>query len=468
MKALIRRRSAEPPRDRLLTGWGRTSPSRATVMETSDTAAIVEALREAGPRGAIARGLGRSYGDVAQNAGGVVLDMTACRGVERLDEQEGTLTALAGTSFDEILRVIVPRGWFVPVTPGTRYVTLGGAIANDVHGKNHHVDGGIGRHVVSLDLLAPADDAVRTVTPHLPAFSATVGGMGLTGVIVRATMRLHPIETASMRVDTDRARDLDQLMDLMSTGDERARYSVAWVDCLARGRAHGRGVLTRGDHAIREEVPRERGRGPLAYRPRRTPGVPMGMPNVASTPAIRAFNEAWFRRAPRAERGRIQPLTSFFHPLDALPNWNRLYGRSGLLQHQFVVPFGSEHVVHSAIELLSGAGAGSFLAVLKRFGSGRGSMSFPIEGWTLAMDLPAGDRGLRPLLDRIDRMVADAGGRVYLAKDSRLDPVLLPEMYPELDRWSEERARLDPSGVLRSDLDRRLELRARQRRAVLT
>jgi len=199
MKARLGRRSAQPREaERLLTGWGRTSPSRATVVETPDVDVIADALREAGPRGALARGLGRSYGDVAQNAGGVVLDMTACRGIERLDERTGTLTALAGTSFDEILRAIVPRGWFVPVTPGTRFVTLGGAIANDVHGKNHHVDGGIGDHVVSLDLLSPVDGVVTAVTPEDAAFSATVGGMGLTGVIVRTTIRLHPIETSEI------------------------------------------------------------------------------------------------------------------------------------------------------------------------------------------------------------------------------------------------------------------------------
>jgi decaprenylphospho-beta-D-ribofuranose 2-oxidase len=254
-------------------------------------------------------------------------------------------------------------------------------------------------------------------------------------------------------------------MSLMAAADERARYSVAWVDCLARGRSLGRGVLTRGDHAIREELPI--GGDPLAYRPRSLLTVPRGVPNVVAPPGIRAFNEAWFRRAPTSERGRIERLTSFFHPLDAIPSWNRLYGRAGLVQHQFVVPFGSEDVVRSAIERLSRAGAGSFLAVLKRFGRGRGGMSFPIEGWTLALDLPAGQRGLRSLLDGIDRSVADAGGRVYLAKDARLDPALLPEMYPELDRWREERARLDPGGVLRSDLDRRLELSARARRAVL-
>ena len=458
------RRAAEGDRtERLLTGWGRTAPSRATVVPAGGPDAMASELLAGGPRGVLPRGLGRSYGDVAQNGGGIVLDMSASRGIERLDEEAGEMTALAGTSFDELLRTIVPRGWFMPVTPGTRFVTLGGAIANDVHGKNHHLDGSVGDHVTSFDLLTP-DGTVRTVTPGDEVFDATLGGLGLTGVIVRATLRLLPIETASVRVDTDRAPDLDALMSLMSTGDDAYRYSVAWIDCLARGRSLGRGVLTRGDHAIREEV--ERSRDPLAYAPRALGAVPPGVPNVVVPLGIRAFNELWFRKAPRRQRGRIEPLTPFFHPLDAIAGWNRLYGRHGFVQHQFVVPLEEERVVQTALELLSSAGAASFLAVLKRFGRGRGMLSFPEPGWTLALDIPAAQPGLAELLDRIDLAVAGAGGRVYLAKDSRLAPALLPVMYPDLDRWRAVRERLDPTHVLRSDLERRLGLDASARKVV--
>ena len=454
--------------ERLLSGWGRTAPSRATVVRLSDVAAVTTELRSPPRRGVLPRGLGRSYGDVAQNAGGVVLDMTGLAGIETFDEGAGTITALAGTSLDAILRVTVPRGWFLPVTPGTRFVTLGGAIASDIHGKNHHVDGALGDHIAAFDLVT-ADGVVRSVTSDgdPETFAATVGGMGLTGVITRATIRLLPIETSRMCVDTERAGDLDDLMARMTSGDDRYRYSVAWVDGLARGRALGRSVLTRGDHATLAELGDRWSGEALAFDPRSLPSVPPMMPNVVTPIAARVFNEVWFRKAPRWEHGRITPLAPFFYPLDAVGDWNRLYGPRGFVQYQFVVPFGEESTVRSAIERLAAFGSASFLAVLKRFGPGRGMLSFPIEGWTLALDLPARRGHLSELLDGLDRRVADAGGRVYLAKDARLDPGLLAAMYPELEQAETIRRALDPANVFRSDLARRLGIGAPARREVL-
>ncbi len=453
--------------ERLLTGWGRTAPSRATVVWPADVAAIATELESPSRRGVLPRGLGRSYGDVAQNGGGVVLDMTGLAGVEAFDERAGTITALAGTSLDVVLRVIVPRGWFLPVTPGTRFVTLGGAIANDVHGKNHHVDGGIGDHVSTFDLVtADAIERSVTSTSDPETFAATVGGMGLTGVITRATLRLLPIETSRMRVDTERAADLDDLMARMTSGDDRYRYSVAWVDGLARGRALGRSVLTRGDHATLEELGDRWSGDALAFDPRTLPSVPPLMPNVVTPVTARVFNELWFRKAPLHERGRIVPMSPYFYPLDAVGDWNRLYGPRGFVQYQFVVPFGEESTVRDAIERLAASGSASFLAVLKRFGPGRGMLSFPIEGWTLALDIPARSDHLGELLDGLDRRVADAGGRVYLAKDARLDPGLLAAMYPELARAEAIRSALDPSNVFRSDLARRLRIGSPMRREV--
>jgi decaprenylphospho-beta-D-ribofuranose 2-oxidase len=443
----------------MLGGWGRTSPTRASVIEVRDAAGVAAALESAGPRGVLPRGLGRSYGDVAQNAGGVVLDMTTLSGIEAFDPRGGTLTALAGTSLEDILRRIVPVGWFLPVTPGTRYVTLGGAIANDVHGKNHHRDGGFGDHVASLEMLTPGGDVLTLTEATDPeVFAATVGGLGLTGILLRATIRLLRIQTSRVRVDTERADDLDDLMARMSANDDTYRYSVAWVDAHATGGHLGRAVLTRGDHAALDELAPQDLRDPLRYAPRTLPSVPAGVPGVITPLTTAAFNEMWFRKAPRSERGRVQPITPFFHPLDAVGDWNRLYGRRGFVQYQFVVPFGAEEVVSDVLSGLAAARCASFLAVLKRFGPGRGMLSFPMPGWTLALDLPAGQSVLGSLLDGFDRRVADVGGRVYLAKDARLDPGRLAEMYPELERWRALRTRLDPLGRLRSDLARRLEL----------
>ena len=390
------------------------------------------------------------------NAGGVVVDMTGATEI-RLDPAAGTVAVAAGTSLDELMRRTIPAGWFVPVTPGTRQVTVGGAIAADVHGKNHHRDGSFGRFVRSFELLSPGQGRVTVRRDAMPdVFDATAGGMGLTGVILEAELDLIPIESAFMRVDTERASDLDDLMERMESGDERARYSVAWVDCLSRGRHLGRGVLTLGDHATAEEAG---ARDPLRFAPASRPSVPPGVPSVLLRPATaRAFNELWFHKAPRSERARIRPLASFFHPLDGVRKWNRLYGPRGFVQYQLAVPFGAEEVVRAVVEELAIAEVPSYLAVLKRFGPGRGMLSFPIAGWTLAVDVPASARDLAPLLDGLDERIAAAGGRVYLAKDARMRPELLPFMYPELDRWRGVRERLDPRRTMRSDLARRLGL----------
>ena len=386
--------------------------------------------------------------------------MTGMNGIRRLDAEARTVTVAAGTSLDGLMRTLVPNGLFLPVTPGTRFVTVGGAIAADVHGKNHHRDGGFADHVSSMTLLTP--DARRLVlTPDgtPAAFRATAGGMGLTGVILEATLSLLPVETSWISVDTERAEDLEDLMARMAGSDHRYRYSVAWVDSLARGRRMGRAVLTRGDHAAVDELPSPARANPLRFDPKPGAAVPPGVPGwLVGAGATRAFNEAWYRRAPREERRRPQPMATFFHPLDGLSSWNRIYGSRGFVQYQFVVPSGAEATLREILERLGRFGRASFLTVLKRFGPGGGLLSFPVPGWTLAMDIPARLDGLTPLLDSFDRLVADAGGRVYLAKDARMRSEAFAAMYPELDRWREIRAELDPAGVMRSDLARRLRL----------
>ena len=407
----------------------------------------------------LARGLGRSYGDAAQNAGGDVVDLSGgAAGILELDPVGGTVTVDAGISLDRLLRTVVPVGWFVAVTPGTRFVTVGGAIASDVHGKNHHLDGGFVDHVRSFELVTPASGRI-TVTPEDPAFRATAGGMGLTGIVTEATLRLLPIATSMVAVDTERFDRLDELMAAMDEGDHRYRYSVAWVDCMSRGRRLGRGVLTRGYHAPLDRLSPSGRRDPLRFEPSTRLRVPLTLPSgLLSAPVAAAFNKAWFRHSPRLERDALHNLSSFFHPLDGVAGWNRLYGPRGFVQYQFVVPFERHDVVHRTLQRLAAAGCPSFLAVLKRFGPGGGLLSFPVPGWTLALDIPAARPGLGRLLDGLDELVAEAGGRVYLAKDSRLRPDLLPVMYPELQKWRAIRSMLDPKHVLRSDLDRRLGL----------
>lgn len=466
----------------LLSGWGNTAPTAARVVRPYCAGEVLPILARPGSarpgsarrgsaqpgpgeRGAIARGLGRSYGDAAQNAGGTVVDATALDHILAADFDNGVITVGAGLSLDALMRWVVPRGWFVPVTPGTRFVTVGGAMAADIHGKNHHVDGSFASHVPNLTLATPS--GIIAVSPEKTPglFWATAGGMGCTGVILDVTLALTPVQTAYVAVDTTRCGDLDEVMERMESGDDAYRYSVAWVDCLSRGRRLGRSVLTRGDHAERDALdPPQRDRA-LDFAPRvrlQAPRVvPSGLVNAAS---VRMLNEVWYARAPRHEVGRIQPLTTFFHPLDGIGGWNRMHGRRGFLQYQFVVPFGGGEVVRSAIERLSAAEVTPVLAVLKRFGPGdAGPLSFPLAGWTLAVDIAVGGSALGgselgALLDGLDDLVAGAGGRVYLAKDSRMRAEMVGVMYPRIEEWRAVRRQIDPEGVLTSDLARRLHL----------
>lgn len=452
----------EGPRE-LLSGWGRAAPSLATVVRPAVRADLERVVSEAAgspSKRCVARGLGRAYGDAAQCAGGVVLDCRRLDAVLELDEEQALLRAEGGLSLDALLRLIVPMGYFVPVTPGTRHVTLGGAVASDIHGKNHHVDGSIGAHIEQLSLVTAVGPRRCGPVERPDEFAATCGGMGLTGVVAEATIRLLPIETSLMRVDTERARDLDACLSMLAGERGRYRYSVAWVDALASGGRLGRSLLTRGDHALVHDLPATARRRPLDYSARQLARVPVRPPcSLLTAASIAAFNELWYHKAPRRRLGELQTIPTFFHPLDAVGGWNVLYGPRGFTQYQFAVPFGAEHVVRSALERLRAARVASSLAVLKCFGpEGAGHLSFPMEGWTLALDLPLGSEKLPAILDGLDELVAEAGGRIYLSKDGRLRPELVRAMYPRLAEWETIRHRLDPDGIFSSDLARRLGL----------
>ncbi|MFG2403508.1 FAD-binding protein [Streptomyces brevispora] len=446
-----------------LTGWGRTAPTTALRFRPRSYEEAAATVRGCGPRGSIARGLGRSHGDAAQNAGGSVLDMTGLNRIRAFDAGSGVVVCEAGVSLHRLMEVLLPLGWFVPVTPGSRYITVGGAIGSDVHGHNHRAAGSFSRHVTEFELLT-ADGEVRTVRPGTPLFDATAGGLGLTGVILSATLRFHPVKTSLMSVDTERATDLDDLLARLTAGRRSHRYESARVDLTSRGRATGRAVLTRGEHASPDALPAHARRAPLSFRPAQLPTAHSLVPDLVpggllGRTSAAALAELRYRRAPRSRTGELQPLSAFFHPLDAVPHWNRIHGRGGFVHYEFAVGHGQEETLHRIVRQISQRRCPSFLAVLRRFGeSDPGLLSFPVPGWALALDLPASLPGLGRFLDGLDEEVAAAGGRVCLTNDSRLHPDVLAAMYPRLSEFRALRAELDANGAFRSDLSRRLSL----------
>ena len=457
--ALLSTPTTEPARVPLV-GWGRTAPTIAALTPVHDDDDVRAAVLAASGRGVVARGLARSYGDAAQNAGGTVLDMTGAARVLHADLATGLIDVEAGISLDELMNRFVPQGFFVPVTPGTRLGTVGGAIAADIHGKNHHVAGSFGSHVRWIDLLT-ADGQVRRISPESDAdlFWATVGGMGLTGVILRAQVQMKAIESSRCLVDTDRTENLDALMTLLAETDHLYEYSVAWIDTLAKGKRMGRSVVTRGRFAKLDELPAKRRTDPLKYHGSVKASVPdVFPPGLLNLATVAAFNEVWYRKAPKLKRDQLQSIPTFFHPLDAVGGWNRIYGPRGFVQYQVTVPFGQEEAMREVLDRLSSFGTASFLAVLKRFGPGNpGMLSYPSPGWTLALDIPV-MKGLAGLLDSLDEVVVAAGGRTYLAKDSRVRPETFEKMYDRLDDFRAVRKQVDPDGVFTSDLARRLAL----------
>jgi len=438
-----------------------TEPTVAEVAQPRSADEVAALMKGVSAAGVIARGLGRSYNNAAQNDGGLVLSMAEMTDVLSFDQASGVVTCEAGVSLEQLMVRLLPAGWFVPVSPGTRQVTVGGAIAADVHGKNHHSAGSFARHVLSFDLLT-ADGDVRTVTPESDAdlFWGTAGGMGLTGIILRATIAMKPVETSRLIVDTVRTANIDDTMAYLASTDKDYDYTVAWTDCLAGRGSLGRSVITSGDFATIGEVRYRNRARPLEFKPSALVGAPPVVPSgLINARTVALLNEAWFRRAPRRRTGEIQTIGRFFHPLDGIRNWNRVYGPAGFRQYQYVVPFGAEDVVRRSLERISALRAPSFVTVLKRFGEGdQGMLSFPMPGWTLALDFPSRTPWLSQLLGELDELVLEAGGRLYLAKDSRIPAELMPRMYPRYEDFRRLRAEIDPAGIFSSDLSVRLGL----------
>lgn len=449
----------------VITGWGRSPSSSSTRIDFGDTperyrsetlARYISTLPPS--HRIIARGLGRSYGDASLCAGGRFVSPEDLSHSFDFDPTTRRLRVSAGVSLDEIMRRLIPSGYFVPVTPGTRYVTIGGAIAADIHGKNHHKDGSFAHHVTRMQLVTASGP--QELKPADELFWATAGGLGMTGIITEATIQMRRIPTSYMKVTTERTPDLEETIVRMSSKDEQFQYSVAWIDCLATGSSLGRSVITWADHAEVADLSRKQTGDPFGYSPRTRLTAPDIAPSwLLNRASIKIFNEAWYRKAP-VHAETIETIPGYFHPLDGVAEWNRLYGKPGFLQYQFQIPFGTESVLRQIIERLSAARASSFLAVLKRFGpASPGLLSFPAPGWTLALDIPINDPRIASLLDGLDYLVAGASGRVYLAKDSRVAKDLIPVMYPGLNEWAEIAHGADPDYRFISDLGRRLELR---------
>lgn len=440
-----------------LSGWGRYPVQQCDQRRPERFSGLLD---DRAPR--IARGQGRSYGDAALNDEGLVLLTERINRLLQFDESRGVLRAEAGVTLAELLRVLVPRGWFPKVTPGTQYVSLGGCIAADVHGKNHHRDGSFSNSVDELTLITAEGKRLRcSPKRNEKAFRATVGGMGLTGVIGEVALQFRPIESAYLVAEHQPTRHLEETLAYLDDDVFDDEYTVAWIDGMATGDALGRGVFMRGHHASATELPGNLQRSALEIPGRAVHSVPLDFPGWFLHPALlKVFNALYYRRQGSRRSPFVTDYASFFYPLDAVGEWNRLYGRNGFLQYQFVVPGESGRaVLRSVLDRLVRQGYGSFLAVLKKFGAeGNGLLSFPKPGYTLAVDIPMRGDGLLRLLSELDDEVAACGGRVYLAKDARLSPERFRRMYPRFAEWQRIKRDLDPESVFSSTLSRRLKL----------
>ena len=435
----------------LVSGWGRFPVVDSDVLRPRSFAAVGEAVSS----GTVARGNGRAYGDAAIGAVRTV-GMTGFDRVRSFDPVTGRIRLEAGVLLSDLIDTFGPRGFLPFVVPGTRFVSIGGAIAADVHGKNHHCEGGFGRYVDSLLLRTGQGEVIEASREqNSEAFFATVGGMGLTGIILEATMRLRRVETGWIRERVISASDLDAAMRALEASDE-ATYSVAWIDCVARGRDLGRSLIYLGEHAGRDELADGADVFPVGKDP--SLSVPVDLPSMAlNRISVRAFNELYYRMgARRAGSSHVVSLYPYFFPLDSIGGWNRIYGKRGFLQHQCVVPEqGARAVLGEILDRVVRRGDASFLAVLKKLGQGDGILSFPLPGYTLALDFPVkGD--ILNFLDEIDRLVVAAGGRLYLAKDARQSRATFAAGYPALQRFNAIRKSLDPAGNIRSKLSQRL------------
>ncbi|RBL90579.1 FAD-binding oxidoreductase [Chitinophaga flava] len=416
-----------------LANWG----NYPTITSEENAFTQEQQLREfvVSNRQLIARGNGRCYGDAS--LGKHSISMLKYDKILSFDEQNGFLETQAGVTLDQILDIIVPKGWFLPVTPGTKFITVGGAVASDVHGKNHHVDGAFSGHITEMDVITGDGETVTcSQERHTDLFWATCGGMGLTGVITRVKFDLKKIETAYIKQKQLKARNLEEVIRLFDEY-KHYTYSMAWIDCLQKGDSFGRSILIVGEHATKADLNPKQQEAPLKLpaKPRLT--VPFNLPSfILNTFTVKAFNWLYYGKNFKKEINNVVPYEPFFYPLDAILHWNRGYGKAGFVQYQFVLPLEQKAGLVAILQRISEKGWGSFLAVLKVFGHQDSLISFPMEGYTLALDFPV-RKGLFEFLDELDEIVLQYGGRLYLSKDARMKQDVFWKSYPNANRFAD-------------------------------
>jgi decaprenylphospho-beta-D-ribofuranose 2-oxidase len=442
-----------------LTGWGGLEPHESRVYRPAKGRELRDTLALDAAGGMIARGMGRSYGDSATLEKGAVVLGGRLNRMLAFDAERGVLTCEAGVSFADVLATFVPRGYFLPVTPGTKFVTVGGAIAADIHGKNHHLVGSFGNFVESFELWTGTGELIHcSRDENADVFWATIGGMGLTGYIVTASFRLLAIESSWMRVNTRQVPNLTELLKLVTAGGNAPTYSVAWIDCLARDEEMGRAVLIEAEHARRADLIGSNGDAPLAVPRARKLGVPFNFPGFVLNPwSVSLFNKLYYKVHP-TKSDVFTSYEPFFYPLDGINDWNRIYGKRGFIQYQALLPLETSSVgIPKVLSEIVQSRLASFLAVLKRTGdANEGMLSYCKPGITLALDLPNVGAPLRELAARLDKLLLDYGGRLYFAKDSLTKPEVIAQMYPRLDEFRAVKSRIDPQNKFVSAQAKRL------------
>jgi decaprenylphospho-beta-D-ribofuranose 2-oxidase len=404
----------------------------------------------------IPRGNGRCYGDASLAS--TTISTLKYDKILSFDKSAGFFECQSGLTLDQILEVIVPAGWFLPVTPGTKFITTGGAVASDVHGKNHHIDGSFSNHIIDMDIVLSSGTTLTCSQQiHPDLFEATCGGMGLTGIISRIKFRLKKIETSYIRQKQIKAGNLEELIGLFEKYKDYT-YSVAWIDCLKKGPHSGRGILMLGEHAGLTDLNENQKTNPLRFPGKKQINFPFNLPSwVLNVVTVRIFNFLFYGKNLKKEINNVTGYESFFYPLDAILNWNRGYGKKGFVQYQFLLPLESKNGLIEILQKIGDRGLGSFLAVLKVFGRQESIISFPKEGYTLALDFPVRD-GLLQFLDELDQIVLRYGGRIYMSKDARMKPEILWHGYPGLDKFKEIVGKYNPGGRIHSNQSERLFL----------